>query len=194
MMRRVVKVGGSLLLRPDLGRSLSTWLLRQPPAQHALIVGGGEMIDAVRKLAMVHNLDPETVHWMCIDLLRQTEQVVAEIVDGLNRIQDRDAFTRWSKCPPHGSGNTEAANTLISIPAFYFPGCGSGLPNDWDTTSDAIAAYLGTLTRADEVVLLKSCDVPQGITVSQCIETGIIDRATAILMPRTGNLRVERLP
>ena len=48
--RRVIKLGGSLLLRNSLRRDVLNWLSNQPPAKNIVIVGGGKIIDAVRDL------------------------------------------------------------------------------------------------------------------------------------------------
>ena len=48
------------------------------------------------------------------------------------------------------------------------------LPHSWDVTSDSIAAWASIQLHATELVLLKSCDVPE-TSVTQLAELGIVD-------------------
>ena len=97
LMRRVVKIGGSLLTRQDLPSALPGWIAQQPPAETLCIVGGGAVIDAVRRLDEIHPGDPVTIHWMCVDLLQTTFQTVASWFDWptvVRRFEMREAIQR----------------------------------------------------------------------------------------------------
>ena len=83
-MRRVVKVGGSLLTRTDLQSKLTEWLDRQGKAQHLLVIGGGELIDAIRRLDRIRPADSSDVHWQCIDLLDVTVGMMTGISSNSN--------------------------------------------------------------------------------------------------------------
>lgn len=185
MIRRVVKIGGSLLKRSDLADALCGWFERQPPANNYVIVGGGEMIDAIRRLDLIHGLDPAATHWMCVDMLVHSEQLIAGWMPHWQRIQTIQQFDSRQE-----SGHQI---TLVSVPAFYHPGSGATLPLNWQTTTDAIAGYLGIRLDADEVVLLKSCDVAPHLSIGQLAEAGIIDMALQDIAPEIRRLRVERV-
>ena len=167
MMRRVVKVGGSLLTRPNIAASICRWIDQQTPAQTLVIVGGGEMIEAVRRLDRIHGLDATATHWICVDVLVASEALFATWVPDWKRIQTRDQFALLDQ--------SDSIPILVSIPAFYHRECSAILPTDWRTTTDAIAGYLGVRTDADEVVLLKSCPVPRCNAIDDLAAAGIVD-------------------
>lgn len=186
MMRRVVKIGGSLLTRPNLSIQIQHWIDRQPPAQTLVIIGGGEMIDAVRRLDTIHGLDAEVTHWICVEMLVASEAIFATWVPDWGRIQTRDqlaSLDRFGSQP-----------ILVSIRAFYHRDCNARLPTDWRTTTDAIAGYLGVRVDADEVVLLKSCPIPPWTTISELADYGIVDAALPIVAPEFRRIRIEGLP
>lgn len=185
MIRRVVKVGGSLLARPNFSDTLCRWFDRQPQAENYVIVGGGEMIDAVRRLDQIHGLDPVETHWMCVGMLFYSEQITARLLPHWQRLQTIGQFDNRQE-----SGHQ---TTLVSVPAFYHPNSGATLPLNWQTTTDAIAGYLGIRVDADEVVLLKSCDVAPNLSIRKMAEVGIIDTALPEIAPEIRRLRVERV-
>ncbi len=79
-MTRVVKLGGSLLEWSDLRAAFFKWLDNQPPAVNLIVTGGGETVEAVRRLDKVHTLDPSSVHWHCIDLMMTTGRIASQIL------------------------------------------------------------------------------------------------------------------
>lgn len=158
--RRVVKVGGSLLDVPHLGQRLRDWLAGEPEKLTLLLFGGGEIIEAVRRLDAIHRLEPRWVHWLCIDLL-ETTALLGEAL-----------FPEFSRAPtPHDlervlqASESPAATVIVHVAAFYDASTArvdSGepgslhLPESWETTSDSLAACLARRAGADELVLLKS--------------------------------------
>lgn len=171
-MRRVVKLGGSLLIRDDVVERLRRWYAAQPEAETLLIVGGGELINAIRHLDRVHPGEPAEVHWRCVDLLQVTFELVREWFPGWGSITGAEAFDRQCR-----EGFALDRPTLVSVRAFYRRGAGAGLPEDWSTTTDAISAYLARRTSADELVLLKSCEVDSAAGLRELAARGIVDPA-----------------
>lgn len=189
-MRRVLKIGGSLLLRPHLVHALRAWIAEQPTAETIAIVGGGEMIEAVRRLDANYQCDPIWVHWQCVRMLRTTFELLrrefevaeagdwrsCENAEQFQQLQHSHGLTesRSKGSRPTGS---QTLNHLVAVDSFYHPDCDAPLPNNWDTTTDAIAGWLAHLVRADELVLLKSCDTDPTATLAELSEQGVIDKA-----------------
>ncbi len=187
-MRRVVKVGGSLLTRSDLLDALPQWLARQSPARTLLVVGGGELIDAIRHLDQQRPGVSAEVHWRCVDLLQVTFEIAAKW------------FERWHQidAPNRLSAMIDSADpvdnpTLVSVRSFYGRGYGFDLPTDWSTTTDSIAAAMAIEIQAEELVLLKSCRVDPSANLQQLAREGVIDTAFPKLSADLQTIRIEQL-
>ncbi|MGB7345983.1 MAG: hypothetical protein WBD20_17325 [Pirellulaceae bacterium] len=193
-MRRVVKIGGSLLSRIDLQQDITGWFDRQTPAENIVIVGGGDLIEAVRQWDAIRPGEPSDVHWRCIDLLSTTYAMMGDWFPGWPQVGSAEVFDR---CVDFGFSSSHP--TLVRVAAFYNPASLScspskkSLPLDWRTTTDSIAVLLGNLSKADEVVLLKSCEVDASLNSLQLIASGIIDEAVPTIEQQFQTLRVERL-
>ena len=188
-MRRVVKVGGSLLLRKDLPEALNAWFEEQKPAENIVMVGGGELIDAIRRLDELRPSSPTDVHWRCVKLLRTTYCILCDWFPEWEHVDRCEVFSRGVNF-----GFSCSKPTLLDVNCFYKRGDGADLPVDWRTTTDSIAALLGVRASANEVVLLKSCDVDRTLNVNQLATAGIVDEALPIIASEAPSLRVERLP
>jgi hypothetical protein len=81
---------------------------------------------------------------------------------------------------------------LLTVDALYTPQAKAPLPCDWRTTSDAIATWIAMTLSADEVVLLKSCAVPPGLSIAELSRRSIIDVAIAEVPFEP--IRIEPLP
>jgi aspartokinase-like uncharacterized kinase len=182
-MRRIIKVGGSLLLRDQLAAKLDAWVRLQPPAQNVAIVGGGELIDAMRRLDERFHRDAEWVHWRCVDLLGTTHDWLGDQLPGWHRRSTAEQFREL--CSMEGF-----ENHLVRVDSFYRPESGAGLPLSWDTTTDAIAGWLAIVLNADELVLLKSCEPPAWSHLDELAAAGFVDAALPRLVDRLPRLRL----
>ena len=187
-MRRVVKVGGSLLLRNDLTDSLRQWIRGQPLGETFVVVGGGELIDAIRHLDQIRPGDPALIHWLCVDLLQSTFRLASSWFIDWTAI---DSAQHLERIVASSAGSGDAF--LVSVRSFYNPHSGSDLPLTWDTTTDSIAAELAVRIHADELILLKSCQVDSGDDAVQLGRLGIVDPAFASIAVKLPAVRVERL-
>lgn len=186
-MRRVVKVGGSLLSRPNLPSDLDRWLVQQTSAETAVIVGGGARVDAVRRSDQLAPGNQIDIHWKCVDLLEQTRNHMATLIDW-DTVSTSEELDR---CIDVGFPSDRP--TLVSVCSFYDRRTRVDVPLDWRTTSDTIAAILAIRAKADELVLLKSCEVDPCADIQSLADRGIVDEA----LPQVGQdialIRVERL-
>ncbi|MFG0262183.1 MAG: hypothetical protein ACF788_07320 [Novipirellula sp. JB048] len=192
-MRRVIKVGGSLLTREDLQTRLPQRLqeiadqgrLGSEPVETWLVVGGGQLVNAIRELDRLRPLDPTATHWRCIELLHHTLDIVGQWFPEWSRIESRQDF--------HGAlqqAGRRSVPTLVAVRSFYAPGDSGGLPHDWRTTSDSLAGKLADDIAAEELVLLKSCAIDPTWGVAEMIERGVIDSAFATFDDVAWKLRV----
>lgn len=148
---RVVKVGGSLFDLPNLADRMRQWLLRQSPAHHVLLAGGGPLADQVRQWHTLRPLEEAAAHWMCVDLLTVSAHFLHARLPKIPLIEDDRLL-----CQRVGR-----RDCTIFVPATWMrhgeprlPG--TPLPQTWEVTSDSIAARLAIALGAKELVLMKS--------------------------------------
>lgn len=77
---RVLKLGGSLLLIPDWPQRLQHWFAEHPAPMNFLLVGGGEIVESVRRLDAQHRFSVAFSHWLCVDLLSATARIAAQLL------------------------------------------------------------------------------------------------------------------
>ncbi|MBA4186417.1 MAG: hypothetical protein C0467_00215 [Planctomycetaceae bacterium] len=141
----VVKVGGSLFDHPQLGPGLRAYLASLAPEKLLLVPGGGDVVEAIRKLDAIHSLGEEVCHWLAL----QGMAVAGEFLKQLISLH----------CP-------EIATCGLDL---------EGLPHSWNVTSDSIAARIAVIHKAERLVLLKSVDVPAGTSWATAATNGWVD-------------------
>jgi aspartokinase-like uncharacterized kinase len=168
---RVVKVGGSLFDLPDLTGVLRHWLAEQSPACHILIPGGGPMADFIRTVDRRLRLNAEDVHWACIAVLTASTRLLAAMLPEASFVEDFGELRRRIA--------RERGLLVFDVEHFLRSAAdlrsGLQLPCGWQVTSDSIAAFVADATDADELVLLKSTELPAGSTRSAAAFAGLVD-------------------
>lgn len=198
--RRVIKLGGSLLTRPGLLDDVHAWLTAQTAADTCVIVGGGRMIDAVRQWDQLRRVDQREVHWMCVEMLKHSVRHLANAFLEDDRFADvslLETDSQWHhyQTNPVVPASSKGSSLAFLVPGLvYHRGCDAPLPENWSTTTDSIAMWVAMCCQADEVVLLKSCEVPVDGQLDDWIDEGIVDSACGALSHMKDQLRVERLP
>lgn len=190
--RRVVKLGGSLLDLPDLVERLTAWMDRQAAAESVLVVGGGALVEEIRRLDRIHRTQQDISHWLCIRAMAIQASFIAQMMPRVELCESVDVLRTAAR-----------VNRLLIVDPWRFMRdelrlSPTPLPESWDVTSDSIAARLAHLIAADELVLLKSTlpKVRSIATVDALMNSGYIDpyfaRALVSAMPiRCVNLRAD---
>jgi 5-(aminomethyl)-3-furanmethanol phosphate kinase len=198
---RILKLGGSLLVRPEWPARLRAWLRTEPAAVNLLIVGGGEIVDAVRDLDAVHHLDQVELHWLCVDLLAATFQISSqllpefELIHDSQQLQNLFASLGTTAGAKRGAGESQAGNYLVQVAAFYSRTIHTTLLEEgWSTTSDSLAAWLASQSQADELVLLKSVSAPKCCSDPRSlVSLGIVDEGLPAIWGERPGLRIVNL-
>lgn len=166
-MRRVVKVGGSLLTSPTLVEDLRRWTALQSPARTYFVPGGGALVDAIAEQQGRLKFDDVAAHWLCIRAMQIHYEMLAALMPECERVavfngtaSDDSAFgARASESADVGGGaswldpwalmqhDLRSAETKLGL---------KPLPADWSVSSDSIAARAASYLGAEELVLLKS--------------------------------------
>jgi hypothetical protein len=149
----VVKVGGSLFDHTRLGPGLVAYLDSLAPAEVVLVPGGGDVVEAVRKLDRIHGLGEEVSHGLAVWALGVTAEFLWHTVASEPRVTVLDCY-QFAKEDEAQPGK---------------------LPHSWDVTSDSIAARAAVVYEAERLVLLKSLDVPPGTPWEEAAARGWVD-------------------
>ncbi|WP_417381351.1 hypothetical protein [Gimesia sp.] len=189
----VLKLGGSLFDLPDLKDRISEFLRHWQDRSPLLICGGGSAADLVRHWHAVHQLDATESHWLAIAAMKLNERLLCQLLDETCLVSSqKDAEQAWEQqqipilCAEHYLQTTTSVD--------FAP-----LPASWDVTSDSIAAWVTLTWPADELILLKSLDLPAESTVASLAVVGSIDPYLPVIaahLPalRWCNLRTDQLP
>jgi aspartokinase-like uncharacterized kinase len=191
---RIVKVGGSLFELPDLAERLRRWLAMQSRAINVLIAGGGPLADQVRRWDQQFELGEEKSHWLCVDVLDVTAQLLKALL--------AEAPICWTYTELHNALRAGGQGSIVFPPAAFLRSAeaqfaGLPLPHSWDVTSDSIGARLAEIVGADELVLLKSL-LPEPYHDAAELAGEYVDRhffqAARNVQARFVNLRDDNFP
>lgn len=160
---KVVKVGGSL----ERSCNLKTYLTKideHYPAGLIIVPGGGVFADTVRQAQQRWHFEDDRAHRMAIIAMQQMALLFQSILSGFT-------FAETLKEINERSGNGER---LIWWPDFKLLDQ-AGISAGWDVTSDSLAAWLAGALNADELILVKSAEIPAGLDLSALTRLGIVD-------------------
>ena len=196
---RIIKIGGSLLQRKDLLADLRAWQdLQGDLLVNVWIVGGGAAVEAIRERDRGEGLSADDAHWSSISAMDANASMLAsQIPDWQMMSAPRNLLSAILCHTPHQNFMLQTKNWLIQADrqADRDPDVSPRLPPSWDVTSDSIAAWAAIQLHATELVLLKSCDVPNA-TTEELASLGIVDRhlPTLNLQSQTFRFICQQLP
>jgi aspartokinase-like uncharacterized kinase len=171
---RVVKVGGSLFDLPDMGKRIRKWLKKEVPGISIFVAGGGELVEAIRRMHAAEPMSEERAHHLCMDAM----DMMAHI---LHQRLPRSSLCGWL----HQMRQQRAELMIFQLGLWLSVSqrsfAGTPLPESWDVTSDSIAARVAICTGADELVLLKSADPPSR-DLQELADCGYVDK----FLPKLG--------
>jgi aspartokinase-like uncharacterized kinase len=156
----VVKVGGSLFDRPDLGGRLAAFVGQWDKEPVVVVPGGGAAADAVRAWDRVQRLGDEVSHWLALRAMALSAEFLAALlrrsgvrVDVVDRpgasCRGVEVVDAWAFCRADDAGPDR-------------------LPHSWAATSDSVAARVAHVAGAAQLVLLKSCPPGPSDFVDPC--------------------------
>ena len=170
-MRTIVyKLGGSLLDLPSLGERLGRVVAADSDCRPLVVVGGGPIANIIRDWDAEHGLGEERAHWLALESLFVCEELMLSVTPGTRRVASRaEAEQAWA------AGIVPVLSTAEFVRAEESEQS-VALPHSWDATSDSIAGWVATVWLADELILLKSTDLPVGVGIGEAAEQGLVDR------------------
>lgn len=171
LIKRVVKVGGSLLGDAQLQSRIKRW-----QEQHIIddsatvwVVGGGALVDCLRNFQSIHQTPNRVLdsqfHWLAIDLMSITARSFGQLFPSWPIVSTISSI--------HNRVHIGNANTIFDSSAWLRKT--NDLPEDWTVTSDSIAARLAIELTCAEVILLKSTQ-SAGQSVQENVQAGVVDQ------------------
>jgi aspartokinase-like uncharacterized kinase len=140
----VLKVGGSLLVRPDWPALLASLIATRGSEACCLVVGGGAVVDGLRALDLALPQSQPLMHDLAIDAMRLTARLVAATMS-----------ISLAAEPPDTAGVV-----VLDAPAWLAVGSRAAtLPVGWQVTSDSIAARVA-VEHGGSLLLAKSVPPP----------------------------------
>lgn len=186
----VFKLGGSLLDLPDLPVVWGHVRALCPQSAAALVVGGGTAADQVREWDRLYQLGNEWAHALALAAMRFNAEFLARILPGAEWVRSRGEVQSL----PSGRVGLVDAEAFLESRAGNTP---PRLPYHWDVTSDSIAAWIASAINAEELVLLKSADLPGPLTPQAAAAAGFVDphfEHVAGRVPRVDWINARRWP
>lgn len=158
----VLKIGGSLATGPRLLRVLD--VAAGSKRRIAIVPGGGEFADLVRKSQAQYRFDDRAAHRMAILGMHQTGLMFEALQPRLVAVETLSAMRgAWSR-----------GRMPVWLP-LKLTDRDRTIPASWDATSDGLAARLAQRLKADRVILLKSCPIDREAGVRDLVRKGIVD-------------------
>jgi 5-(aminomethyl)-3-furanmethanol phosphate kinase len=168
---RVLKLGGSLATSGRLTGILD--LVVATRRNVVVVPGGGPFADAVRIAQPEFMITERLAHTLALLAMHQMGLVIAS------------RHVRFTPCDT--LADIAAALGAGQLPVwmpFALQSHDETLPNDWTTTSDALAARLAERMLGVPVALVKSCAVPPAVTLAQLTTSGITDATFPVIVER----------
>ncbi|MGQ3674991.1 amino acid kinase family protein [Xanthobacter sp. TB0139] len=161
----VVKIGGSLTLDP----LLPEWLALLGTAGRgrvAIVPGGGGFADEARRVQAHCRVDDVSAHNMAVLAMAQTGMALRAQCPALK------TASNWRELRDIVRGG----ETGIWLP-FDLLQERHGALTSWDVTSDSLAAHLAWILCAEQLVVVKSCPIDPGWSITDMSANGILDRS-----------------
>jgi len=148
----LIKCGGSLLSLPDIEQRLLTLCERPEVLSPLIVVGGGRVADIIRHWDQLHGLTDEAAHRLAIDGMTLAARMLVATNSRFRLIEHPGECLAL---PPDSLPILDVAAAVRQLEQTCV-----ALPASWDVTSDSLAAWFATQWDFDNLLLLKSIDLP----------------------------------
>ena len=162
----VVKIGGSLLGSPELERWLEIFV-KFSDGKIIIVPGGGIFADAVREAQKLTKINDAAAHKLALLAMDQFGHVLHSINPAL--------ATASSECEI--DERTWQHRAIVWIPSQMVL-ADDTIAQNWDVTSDSIAAWLAEKLQATHLILVKSKQQDSNqLSLAKITKDGLVDFA-----------------
>ncbi len=164
----VVKIGGSLLGSPELARWLELFV-KFSDGKVIIVPGGGLFADAVREAQAQSNLSDPVAHKLAVLAMDQFGLLLAGMNPGLATASSELEIAE----------RTWQHRGIVWLPSKMVL-ADDTIPKNWQVTSDSLSAWLANKIGAEQLVLVKSRQLPLAkpdntTPLQTLVEDGLID-------------------
>ncbi len=162
----VVKIGGSLLGSPELERWLDIFV-KFSDGKIIIVPGGGVFADAVREAQKLSNISDAAAHKLGLLAMDQFGHLLHSLNPQLATASSELEIDE----------RTWQHRAIVWLPSQMVL-ADDTIPQNWDVTSDSIAAWLADKLEAKHLILLKS-DKPDSneLSLAEVTKNGVVDFA-----------------
>ncbi len=165
----VVKIGGSLLGSPELVRWLELFV-KFSDGKVIIVPGGGLFADAVRKAQSQSNINDAVAHKLAVLAMDQFGLLLAGMNPGLATASSELEIAE----------RTWQHRGIVWLPSKMVL-ADDTIPQNWQVTSDSLSAWLANKIGAEQLVLVKSRQLPAhehsaSMPLQKLVEDELIDR------------------
>lgn len=158
-MITVIKLGGSLLNAKVLPECLDA--VAGCSGNVLIVPGGGVFADQVRAAQQRWGFSDAVAHGMAILAMQQMALLINSLKPEFKLLRSISNLAVLPKVVVWAPDSDELDM--------------AGIPASWDITSDSLAAWLAGQVGAHELVLVKSCTVPESADLAELQRQGVID-------------------
>jgi aspartokinase-like uncharacterized kinase len=158
-MLSVIKLGGSLLKAGYLPACLDA--VTRHSGQILLVPGGGVFADQVRVSQQQWHFDDTTAHRMAILAMQQMALLIRAFKPEWGLLEDLTALKHMPRIAVWSPNLTELDRSDVGA--------------SWDITSDSLAAWLAGQVKANNLILVKSCQVNEDLEYTELQQQGVVD-------------------
>ena len=146
----VVKIGGSLIKYSNTFKSIIDQLVKLKQLNYELVVvcGLGEFKNVIKSIQEKLNLSDVDTHWLCLNCMRVTLNLVKFMVGELATI-----------CTTTSCVVSECRGKIVLVDVYELSRS-LDTPQSWEITSDSYAYIIANLVNAKSTILLKPVKPP----------------------------------
>ncbi|APZ92041.1 hypothetical protein Fuma_01645 [Fuerstiella marisgermanici] len=120
----------------------------------AVLVGGGEAADLVRRWDRQFGLSDSVAHTLAIESMSLNAKLLASLHDRLVLVNSLAEWRSTHDSSPDTVAILHPTNIVAELELIH-----AALPQSWDVTSDSLAAWIAVCCRVPQLLLLKSTDI-----------------------------------
>ncbi len=163
--------------RGSVADRLLTLVAREKFLNVAVLVGGGEAADLVRRWDLQFRLSDSVAHTLAIEAMSLNASLLASLHDRLVLVNSLAEWRSLHDSSPDTLAVLHPTNIVAELEPIH-----AALPQTWNVTSDSLAAWIAVCCDVPQLLMLKSTDIDVGAVRHDCValakvlaDSGVVD-------------------